>query len=90
MECFEELTKDCLNDDLGLTLSFLWQGQICFMGFNIGRVHGLCRIFGAKVNKDSKIGEHDNIFCIRGQENPFTLNQCLSYFDSFKLSGMFR
>ena len=60
------------------------------MSFDIGIVHGLCRISVTNVNKDSIIGEHKNIFCIRGQENPITLNQCLSYFDSFKLSGIFR
>ena len=26
-------------------------------------------------------------FYIRGQDHPLTLNQCLSYFDRFKLSG---
>ena len=29
-------------------------------------------------------------FCIRGLDNPLTLNQCLSYFDSFKQSVGFK
>ena len=44
----------------------------------------------AKVNKYSKIGEHRNIFCINVQDHLLTSNRCLSYFDSFKISDMFR
>ena len=39
------------NDDIGLTLTFSWQDQICFPGFHMGRVYGTCRRFGCKVNK---------------------------------------
>ena len=53
-------------------------------------IHSFCRRFGAKVKKHSKIGEHKIFFYIRGQDHPLALNQCLSYFDSFKLSGAFR
>ena len=30
------------------------------------------------------------LFCIRGQAHPSIFNQCLSHFDSFKLSGLFK
>ena len=45
-------TQKCSND-----LEFLSQGQICYLGFYMGRVHGLSRSFGLKVNKNSKICE---------------------------------
>ena len=69
-----------LNDDFIDLDYFARQGQSCFMEFYIGRVHGgLCRRFDAKNNKYSKVGEHKNIFCIRLQDHPLTINQCLSY-----------
>ena len=40
---------------LGLTLTFLWEVQVCFWGFYTGRVHGTRRTFGAEVNKCSLI-----------------------------------
>ena len=43
-----------------------------------------------KVNKYNYIGERKNIFGIRGLDNPSTINQCLSDFDSFRLSGWFK
>ena len=46
--------------------------------------------FGATVYKYSSIGEHMNIFCIKGQDHPLTFNQCLSYFEKFKLSGLLK
>ena len=35
---------NCINDDIGLTLTFLWQGQICLPGFYVGRVSGTCKV----------------------------------------------
>ena len=46
--------------------------------------------FHAKVNKYTQIGEYKKIFCIRGQDHPLTVNQCISYLDNFKLSSLFR
>ena len=46
--------------------------------------------FGAQVNKYSYTGEHKIIFCICCLNHPLTFNQCLSYFDGFKLSGRFK
>ena len=40
--------QKCSNDDLGLTLTFLRQGQICFPGFHTGRVYGTCRRFRSR------------------------------------------
>ena len=54
------LTQECSNDDLELTLRFLWQGQICFLGFHMGRVRGFCRGFWCK--NLIKTVEHKNIF----------------------------
>ena len=46
-------------------------------------------LVGANVNKYSNIGGHKSIFC-REHDHPLTLNQRLSYFDSFKISDTFR
>ena len=62
MESLKIFTQECTNDDLGLALSFLWQGQICLLGFYMGRVMDFAEDFGAKVNKHSSTGEHKNIF----------------------------
>ena len=64
------------NDDLRSILFFFfvffqWQGQICFLCFDIRRDHGLCRRFSAKVNKYSKISEHKNFFLRKRARSTF-------------------
>ena len=36
------------EDDIGLTLIFSWQDQICFQDFHMGRVFGTCIRFRCK------------------------------------------
>ena len=43
---------------------------------------------GTEVNKYSQINEYINIFNNSVQVHLLVFKQCLSYFDSFKLSGM--
>ena len=38
MTSFENFTQKCSNVEPRLTVSFLWQVQICFLGFYIGRI----------------------------------------------------
>ena len=38
---FKIFTPECSNDDLELIFFFIKQGQICFPGFYMGRVHKL-------------------------------------------------
>ena len=45
--------------------------------------------FGAKVNTVEQVSTRTFV-CIRGQDHHLTMNQCLSYFDSFKLSVLFK
>ena len=40
---------------------------------------------GTKGNKYSSTGEHKKVLYIRTRDRPVTFNQCVSYFDSFKL-----
>ena len=52
--------------------------------------------FGAKAYTYSLMNEYINIFAIevkitlRDQDHSLTSNKCHSYFDRFKLSGLFR
>ena len=46
--------------------------------------------FGAKANKYRSTGEYKNSLWIRCQDHPLTCNQCVSYLDNFKLSGLFK
>ena len=41
---------------------------------------------------DANVSKHSSqyLFCFRGQDHPLKFNQCLPYFDSLKLSGMFK
>ena len=43
MESFEDFAQKCSNDDIGLTLTVLWQDQICFTEIHMGRVNVTCR-----------------------------------------------
>ena len=53
------------NDDIGLTMIFSWQDQICFPSFTREEFIELVKGLGAKVKKKgSKINEYINIFAI--------------------------
>ena len=45
--------QKCSNDDIGLTLTFLCQDQICFLGFHREEFLELVEDLGAKVNQCS-------------------------------------
>ena len=48
--------QECSNNVVGLTMTYiLWQGQICFLGFHIGRVIELKGDFHAQINEYSKL-----------------------------------
>ena len=79
-QVLKRFAQDCSNDDLGLTLTFLWQCQICFLVFIWEEFMELIEDFSAKVNKHSSINEYMNIFfCNKGQDHSLTVNQCVSY-----------
>ena len=59
---------------------------MCFLGFHVGRVHGRCRKMVQKLISTVKHASTRTFFFIRAQAHIFTLNQCLSYFHSFKPS----
>ena len=60
--------------------AFIWEELMAFVE----------DLVGANFNKYSNIGGHKSIFCRREHDHPLTLNQRLTYFDSFKLSDKFR
>ena len=62
--------------------------SICPLGFYIRRVNRFVEDFGAKLLstfKQVSTRAFFFFFCIRSQNKPLTFDQCLSYFDSFKL-----
>ena len=51
MESLRNIQEDS-NDDIGLTSSFCMAGQICYLGFYMGRVHGFCRFWCTSLKKN--------------------------------------
>ena len=43
--------QKCFDYDIGLTLKFLWQGQICFQGFIWEEFIELVEDLGSNINK---------------------------------------
>ena len=53
MENFKEFAPKGSDNDIGLTLIFLWQDHICFQGFHMEEFMELVEDLGAKVHKCS-------------------------------------
>ena len=51
MKVLKIFAKTCSNDGHVMTLTFLWQSQICFPGFHTGGVYGIVENFGTKIHK---------------------------------------
>ena len=65
-----------------MVLSFYGKVEFAFLE----ELKNFAEDFGAKVqNTDQQVSTR-TVLCIGGQDHPLTFNQCVSCFDSFKLS----